>query len=175
MKIDNLVVTVPERPALGHAGGSISFLSSSLLIHRLVGDQVSSHGAHLYLLVAAPLLLDCFGRKMSTFNFDGPYLGQLTECSGLANYEYGGFREHAVTELRMRAQTEFGEGIFRLELAGKLSPRQQSNEDWEIPSPLTAFGVNVAFPIADAGLVFHGKSAEMQSAVERCLERCIAM
>ncbi|WP_143084909.1 hypothetical protein [Novosphingobium sp. CF614] len=176
MKIDNLVVTVPERPALGHTGGSISFLSSSLVIRRLEGGAPGfEHGAHLHLFLAAPLLLECFGGRTSTFNFDGPYLGQLTECDGLANYEYDGFREHAVTELQMRAHTEIGDGIFHLELAGKLSPRQQSNEHWEMPSPLAAFGVSVAFPIADAGSVFHGKSTEMQSSVERRLERFIAM
>lgn len=176
MKIDNLVVTVPERPALGHTGGSISFLPSSLVIHRLEGEhQVSNQGAHLHLFLPAPLLLDCFGRRTSIFNFDGPYLGQLTECDGLANYEYGGFREHAVTELQMRAHSEINDGIFHLELAGKLSPRQQSNEHWEMPSPLAEFGVNVAFPIADAGSVFHGKSTDMQSSVERRLERFVAM
>lgn len=175
MKIDSLVVAVPERPALGHVGGSIRFLPSLLLISRLENeDRVSDNGAHLSLILPAALLLECFGRRTTLFNFQGPYLGELTERSGLTNYEYGGFGQHAVTELTMRAQADLDHGIFHLALAGGLSPWRQNIDHWEVPRPLTKFDANVAFPIAEAGSVFHGKDDEMQSAVEKRLERFVA-
>lgn len=176
MKIDSLLVSVPERPVLGHARGSISFLPSSLSIWRLEHEnRISNQGAHLQLILPAAILLDCFGRRMSTFNFEGPYLGELTERHGLADYEYGGFMQHAVTGIQMRSNVDIDEGIFQLVLAGALSPMQQSIDNWGIPKPLTEFAVEVAFPIAEAGLVFHGKDSEMQSAVQKRLDRLVTV
>ncbi len=176
MKIDSLVVSVPERPMLGHAGGSISFLPSSLSIWRLEHEsRVSNQGAHLQLILPAALLLNCFGRRVSAFNFEGSYLGELTERHGLADYEYGGFMQHAITGIQMRSHVDVDEGIFQLVLAGALSPMQQSIDAWEMPKPLTEFAVEVAFPIAEAGLVFHGKDVEMQSAVQKRLDRFVTV
>lgn len=176
MKIDSLLVNVPERPSLSHKGGSISFLPSFLVIHRLKEtdlSQVSQRGAHLILFVPSPLLLDCFSRATSNFSFEGSYLGQLTESKGLADYEHGGFREHAVTELRINARADVQNGIFYLDLEGKLSPVRQSHAHWEAPKSLSAFSIGVHFRIAEAGAVFQGNTREMQDSVNQRLARLV--
>jgi hypothetical protein len=172
MKIDSLAVTVPERPYLGHVNGGIGFLPSLLTIQRLEKEnQVSDRGAHIILHLPSVLVLGCFSRKRSVFNFKGPDLGQLTEAYGLASFEGCGFLEHAVTEIRMCAETDIPRGIFHLELSGGLALRRQSQDHWKMPKPLSAFKVDVTVPIMQAGSIFHGNDAQKQARVEEQLER----
>jgi hypothetical protein len=176
MKIDSLLVNVPERPSLSHKGGNIAFLPSFLVVDRLKEtdlSQVSQRGAHLVLFVPSPLLLECFSRVTSSFCFEGSYLGQLTESTGLADYEHGGFGEHAVTELRITTRTDVQNGNFYLNLDGQLSPVRQSHAHWEAPKSLSAFSIGVHFRVAEAGAVFHGTTHETQDSVNQRFARLV--
>lgn len=173
MKSDNVSVTVANRPDLSHAYSSLRFFNFGINLFRLTPGtgSVSQTGPHIFLHIPSGVVIDCFERDMSVIKFEGPCIGTLRERDGLAAYEYGGFLEHAVSELLLTFKVDLQAEEFRLQASGKLSPKRQTKDEWEKPKNLSDFQIDARFAFEKMGSLFEGKSDEMQAAFDRALVR----
>ena len=173
MKSDNVSVTVANRPDLSHDYSSLRFFNFGINLFRLTPEtgSVSQTGPHIFLHIPSGVVVDCFEREMSVIKFEGPCIGTLRERNGLSAYEYGGFLEHAVSELLLTFNVDLQAREFRLHASGKLSPKRQTKDEWEKPKNLSDFQIDARFTIEEVGSLFEGKSDEMQAAFDRALVR----
>lgn len=171
MRVDSLVVEVNDRPFLSYVGGWISFQRSIIMISRLNnGGAISNNGAHLFLNVSSEIIKNCLNAEESVFLLEGPNVGQLDESYGLSNYEYGGFGEHAVRTIKIKGAVEATKQVFHLRLSGTLAPKKQSQENWQMPKPITSFCVDLTLPLSETGQAFSGEELEVQASIGKRLE-----
>lgn len=173
MMTDNVSVTVANRPDLSHAYSSLRFFNFGINLFRLDPEtsSVSKTGPHIFLYIPSGIVIDCFEREMSVIKLEGPCIGTLRERDGLAAYEYGGFLEHAVSELLLTFKVDLQAEKLRLQASGKLSPKRQTKDEWEKPKKLSDFQIGAHFAFEKVGSLFQGNPDEMQTSVDRALAR----
>lgn len=173
MKSDNVSVTVGNRPDLSHTYSSLSFFKFGISLFRLVPEtiSVSKTGAHIFLYIPSAVVIDCFEREISVIKFEGPCIGTLSELYGLEAYEYGGFFEHAVSELLLTLKIDLLAEEFHLQASGKLSPKRQTKDEWEKPKNLDDFQIDARFACEEMGSFFADNSDEIQADIDRALVR----
>nr|WP_144033752.1 hypothetical protein [Sphingomonas laterariae] len=121
--------------------------------------------------VPSAVLTHCLERETSVFSFEGPYLGEMSECHGLEAYEYGGLRTHAVSRLRLTFEADRILGQFRMQICGALSPIRQSNDEWDVPAPLSDFQIDAQFGFDEVASIFFGDKEAIKGNVDRALAR----
>jgi hypothetical protein len=170
VQVDSLSVEIADQPLLSYVGGDVSFQRASIIINCL-DDRglVSNTGAHFLLDVSSGLIKNCLRTEASKFLLVGPIVGQLNEFSGLSNYEYGGFREHAVQVLQIIGVVDLQSGEFHLNLSGRLGAKKQSQDHWQNPRPLASFNVDMILSLSKAGQIFSGEEVQMQASIDERL------